>query len=149
VVLAALAALVGPGSAMPAASACRPTLAQGGGPFDSNGSPAPRRARIGTGHVLAGRILAYPGCKPVRGAVVEFWQASANGQYGRRGRGSVVTGRDGTFRFEGPIPPGEFGRPPHIHIHVTAAGFDDFVTTYMVPRGERQGRITIVLSSSL
>jgi protocatechuate 3,4-dioxygenase beta subunit len=146
---AALAALASPGSAAPASSACRPTLAQGGGPFDSNGAPAPRRSRIGTGHVLTGRILAYPGCKPVRGAVVEFWQASANGQYDRRGRGSVVTGRAGTFVFTGPIPPGEFGRPPHIHIHVSAAGYDDFVTTYMLARGERAGRITIVLASSL
>jgi protocatechuate 3,4-dioxygenase beta subunit len=148
-VLAALAGFVGPGSATPAVSACRPTLAQGGGPFDSSGAPAPRRSRIGQGHVLTGRVLGYPGCKPVRGAVVEFWQASANGQYDRRGRGSVVTGHDGTFVFVGPIPPGEFGRPPHIHIHVAAAGYDDFVTTYRLARGERQGRVTIVLSSSL
>jgi protocatechuate 3,4-dioxygenase beta subunit len=132
-------------------TACKPTVSQGGGPFGTNGAPAPRRSRIGRGHVLTGRILRYPDCAPVRGAVVEFWQESPNGQYDRRGRAAVITGRTGTFRFEGPLPPGagRFGRPPHIHIHVSAAGYDDFVTTYGLARGERQGRITIVLVSSL
>ena len=147
--LATVGGLVDTGPAQPAAGAtCRPTLALGGGPFERSGAPAPRRSRIGTGHVLTGRILSYPGCRPVRGAVVEFWQESPNGVYDRRGRAAVITGRLGTFRFEGPLPPGgSFGS--HIHIHVSAAGFDDFVTTYRLARGERQGRVTIVLASSL
>jgi protocatechuate 3,4-dioxygenase beta subunit len=145
---AALVVLAGPGVAKPVAKACRPTLSQGGGPFDTSSAPPPRRSRIGRGHVLTGRILSAPGCKPVRGAVVEFWQESPNGVYDRRGHAAVVTGPAGTFRFEGPIPPGGF-RGPHIHIHVNAAGYDDFVTTYLLPRGERQGRVTIVLSSAL
>jgi protocatechuate 3,4-dioxygenase beta subunit len=148
VAAAALAGLTLTGEATPAAAACRPTVALGGGPFETSGAPAPRRSRIGTGHVLTGRILRYPDCKPVRGAVVEFWQESPNGVYDRRGRAAVVTGRFGTFRFEGPVPPGGF-RGPHIHIHVSAAGFDDFVTTYGLARGERQGRMTIVLVSAL
>jgi len=146
--LAAVASLVGPVSALPAAGACRPTVSQGGGPFETSGAPAPRRSRIGSGHVLTGRILRYPDCKPVRGAVVEFWQESPNGVYDRRGRAATVTGPLGTFRFEGPVPPGGF-RGPHIHIHVSAAGYEDFVTTYVLSRGERQGRITIVLVSAL
>ena len=144
----ALVALVGPGVAKPTTVACRPTLSQGGGPFESSGAPAPRRSRIGRGHVLTGRILSAPGCKPIRGAVVEFWQESPNGVYDRRGHAAVVTGPLGTFRFEGPVPPGGF-RGPHIHIHVSAAGYDDFVTTYLLARGEKQGRVTIVLASSL
>ena len=144
----ALVVLVGPGVAKPTTVACWPTLSQGGGPFESSGAPAPRRSRIGRGHVLTGRILSAPGCKPVRGAVVEFWQESPNGVYDRRGHAAVVTGPLGTFRFEGPVPPGGF-RGPHIHIHVSAAGYDDFVTTYLLARGEKQGRVTIVLASSL
>ena len=147
--LAALAGLAVTEAATPAVgAACRPTVALGGGPFERSGAPAPRRSRIGSGHVLTGRILSYPGCRPVRGAVVEFWQESTNGVYDRRGRAAIVTGRLGTFRFEGPVPPGgSFGS--HIHIHVSAAGFDDYVTTYRLARGERQGRTTIVLVSSL
>ena len=144
----ALVVLVGPGVAKPTTAPCRPTLSQGGGPFESSGAPAPRRSRIGRGHVLTGRILSAPGCKPVRGAVVEFWQESPNGVYDRRGHAAVVTSRFGTFRFEGPVPPGGF-RGPHIHIHVSAVGYDDFVTTYLLARGEKQGRVTIVLASSL
>jgi protocatechuate 3,4-dioxygenase beta subunit len=144
----AFVVLVVPGVAKPTTVACRPTLSQGGGPFESSGAPAPRRSRIGRGHVLTGRILSAPGCKPVRGAVVEFWQESPNGVYDRRGHAAVVTGPLGTFRFEGPVPPGGF-RGPHIHIHVSAAGYDDFVTTYLLARGEKQGRVTIVLASSL
>ncbi len=146
-----LAGLAGAGSARPASApaACRPTLSQGGGPFETSAAPAPRRARIGRGHVLTGRILRAPDCAPVRGALVEFWQESPNGRYDRRGRASVVTGRTGAFRFQGPVPPGALGLPPHIHIHVSAAGYEDFVTTYRLARGERQGRITIVLVSSL
>jgi protocatechuate 3,4-dioxygenase beta subunit len=144
------AAFLAPGgSATPAAAPCQPTAAGGGGPFESNAAPPPRRSRIGQGHVLAGRILRFPGCVPLRGALVEFWQANASGQYDRRGHASVITGRTGAFRFEGPRPPGEFGRPAHIHIHVSAAGYEDLVTTYFLARGERQGRITLVLVSAL
>jgi protocatechuate 3,4-dioxygenase beta subunit len=114
-----------------------------------NAAVAPRRSRIGRGHILTGRVLSFPDCRPIRGALVEFWQESANGRYDRRAHASVVTGPGGTFRLEGPVPPGEFGRPPHIHIHVSAAGYGDFVTTYFVARGERRGRISVVLVSDL
>ena len=143
------AGVVGSGPATSGVSACRPTLSQGGGPFETNAAPAPIRSRIGRGHVQTGRILRYPDCAPVRGAVVEFWQESPNGRYDRRGRASVITGRTGTFRFEGPVPPGESGRPPHIHIHVSAGGYDDFVTTHLLAAGERQARLTVVLVSAL
>lgn len=146
--VAAIAAAVGVAEAKPAATACRPTLSQGGGPFDARAAPPPRRSRIGRGHVLTGRILRAPDCRPVRGAVVELWQESPSGVYDRRGHAAVITGSLGTFRFEGPVPPGgSFG--PHIHIHVSAAGYDDFVTTYRLARGEKRGRVTIVLASSL
>ena len=99
--------------------------------------------------MLTGRVLRYPDCTPLRGASVELWQESPNGRYDRRGHAVIVTGRAGTFRFEGPVPPSSFGRPPHIHVRVTAAGYEEVVTTYVLGRGERQGRITIVLVSSL
>lgn len=142
--------LVGSGSAESrAAPSCRPTLSQGAGPFLTNHAAVPRRSRIGRGHVLIGRVLRYPDCVPLRGAAVELWQESPNGQYNRRGHAGIVTGRAGTFRFVGPVPPAGSGRPPHIHIRVSAAGYEDVVTTYVLARGERSGRITIVLVSNL
>jgi hypothetical protein len=130
-------------------AACRPSPSLGGGPFTTTGGSFPKRSRIGRGHVLTGRVLRFPGCAPIKGAVVDFWQESPNGVYDRRGQASVVTGRNGTFRFEGPRPPAGGGRPPHIHLRVTAGGYADFVTTYFLRPGEKSGRITIVLVSGL
>jgi hypothetical protein len=79
---------------------------------------------------------------------VEFWQESPNGVYDRRGHARVLTGRNGAFRFQGPIPPSGSGRP-HIHIRVSAAGYEDVVTTYVITRGTRRGQLTVVLVSSL
>ena len=67
----------------------------------------------------------------------------------RKGRASIVTGPKGRFRFQGPMPASEGGFPPHIHVHVNAAGYEDVVVTYFVRPGEKSGRITIVLFSAL
>jgi protocatechuate 3,4-dioxygenase beta subunit len=109
----------------------------------------PTRSRIGRGHVLTGLVLRYPDCVPVKGVVVELWQESPNGRYDRRGHAAVVTSRTGTFRFEGPLPPSGFGRPPHIHVRVSVGQYEEVVTTYVLRPGERRGRITLVLVSSL
>ncbi|HKP18427.1 MAG TPA: hypothetical protein VJT84_08105 [Gaiellaceae bacterium] len=137
------------GWAAPTAAACRPTASQGPGPFERNRAAAPFRSRIGRGHVLIGRVLRYPDCAPLRNATVELWQESPNGQYDQRGHARVRTDKTGTFRFEGPVPPGEFGRSPHIHLRVTAGPYDEVVLTYFIRSGERQGRLTVVLTSSL
>lgn len=138
----------GSGPAAPRATACRPTPSQGAGPFQSSRAAAPRRSRIGRGHILTGLVLRYPDCARVSGVVVELWQESPNGRYDRRGHASVISSRTGTFRFEGPVPPSDFGRP-HIHVHVSAGEYEELVTTYVLRPGERRGRITIVLVSGL
>lgn len=79
------------------------TVSDGAGPFQSNAIATPRRSKIGTGHVLVGRIVAAPDCGPVRRASVYLWQAGPNG-YGPRGRARVLTDRQGRFRFEGLVP---------------------------------------------
>lgn len=128
---------------------CEPTESDGVGPFQASGGVAPRRAKIGKGHVLIVRVLRSLDCAPVRGARVELWQASPAGRYTRRGRGRGVTGRSGAFRFQGPVPPSYSGRSAHIHILVTAPGYEELLTRYDVPRGKRRGRITLVLKSNL
>ena len=64
-------------------TACQPTRNDGAGPFQQSGLSAPRRAKIGAGHVLLGRVLGTD-CKPVAGALVVLWQAGPNG-YGPGG----------------------------------------------------------------
>jgi protocatechuate 3,4-dioxygenase beta subunit len=127
-------------------SACKPTLSDGAGPFQANPIATPRRAKIGTGHVLQGRVLS-PSCSPVRRALVVFWQAGPNG-YGPRGRASVLTDRAGRFRFEGPVP-ASYGGAPHIHIAVLHPAYEDLLTRYVVRRGSKSGRITLVLTPLL
>jgi protocatechuate 3,4-dioxygenase beta subunit len=124
---------------------CRPTLSDGAGPFTR--LDAPLRSKIGTGHVLQGRVLRAGDCAPVRGALVYLWQAGPNG-YGPRGRGSVNTDRQGRFRFVGPVP-ADYGRGPHIHIAVVHADYEELLTRHVVRRGARSGRITIVLTPLL
>jgi protocatechuate 3,4-dioxygenase beta subunit len=138
VALAALAA----GSAGAVADAhCLPTPNDGGGP---DRDTAPLRAKIGTGHVLTGVVLS-PACVPIAGAYVSFWQSNAKGVYTTAGRGAVVTTKSGRFRFEGPRPTAYGGRPGHIHIKVSAAGYELLYTEYM-PGTRRRGSVRLVLT---
>jgi protocatechuate 3,4-dioxygenase beta subunit len=130
-----------------AAERCQPTKGDGAGPFQQSPSAVPRRSKIGAGHVLQGRILRAADCKPVARALVVLWQAGPNG-YGPRGRGSVVTDRSGRFRFEGPVP-ASYGRQPHIHIAVFHPAYEELLTRYVVRRGTKTGRITLVLTPLL
>jgi protocatechuate 3,4-dioxygenase beta subunit len=146
--LAALGWTLPAPAASSAPAACRPTKSDPVGPFERTAAVFPRRAKIGTGHVLVGRVLRSPDCKPIAGAVVEFWQAGPKG-YAASGRGSVVTDRSGRFRFEGPVPASDGGFPPHIHILVHYGGYEDLLVRYEVPGGQRVGRLTLVMVSPL
>ena len=64
-----------------APNACQPTRGDGAGPFQPSGLSAPRRAKIGTGHVLQGRILRAE----IAGPSPEPWSFS-----GRRGRPAIA-----------------------------------------------------------
>lgn len=131
-----------------AQSRCQPTASSGPGPIER--LDAPRRAKIGTGHVLRGRVLRAGDCAPVARALVVLWQAGPNGyRYLPRGRGSVVTDRSGRFRFEGPVPSSSGFRPPHIHIAISHGDYEELLTSYVVRRGAKTGRITLVLTPLL
>ena len=145
IAVAAAAALALTASGTPAAR-CQPTVSDAAGPFQQSGMNAPRRAKIGTGHVLLGRVVA-PDCGPVARALVVLWQAGPNG-YRPKGRGSVLTDRAGRFRFEGPVP-ASYGRQPHIHIAVFHPEYEELLSRYVVRRGAKTGRIRLVLTPLL
>ena len=134
----------GAAATAPNAPGCPPTLDDGAGPF-GRGAP-PRRAKIGAGHVLTGLVLSSVDCSPIRGAQVHLWQANRRYEYLRSGSATVVTDRNGRFRFEGPKPVSYEGRPPHIHIRVVAAEHELLFTRY-VPRTRTatRGQIRLVL----
>jgi protocatechuate 3,4-dioxygenase beta subunit len=147
----ATAAAVAGGLALAASGqpgGCKATVGDTPGPFGR--LDAPRRSKIGSGHVLQGRVLRATDCAPVSRAVVFLWQAGPRGYvYRPRGRASVVTDRLGRFRFEGPVPASSGFRPPHIHIAVIHPAYEELVTRYVVRRGATSGRIRIVLTPLL
>ena len=133
----------GVGAPAPAAQRCLPTVDDGSGPF-GRGAP-PRRAKIGTGHVLTGVVLSSVDCRPLAGARIHLWQANRRGEYVRAGSATVVADRAGRFRFEGPRPVGYEGRPGHIHLRVVADKHELLFTRYVPRPGAKQGFMRLVL----
>jgi protocatechuate 3,4-dioxygenase beta subunit len=117
-----------------AATQCRVTTPDSLGPFYEPGAPV--RNRVGTGYVLRGRVLSATTCRPIRRARIEFWLVNPQGEYDDAHRATVVAGRNGSYRFQSNRPVGYGGRPPHIHIRVTARGYRVLVTQHY-PRGSR------------
>jgi protocatechuate 3,4-dioxygenase beta subunit len=141
VVLAALvAAPVSSGAPTARLADCQPTPSDSFGPF-GRGMP-PLRAKTGTGHVLTGVIVSAVGCKPIRGARVEFWQSNKDDVYTRRLSGTVITNGAGRFRYESPFPA---AAEPHMHIRVVAKNFQVLLTRYEPAQGERVGNVRLVL----
>jgi protocatechuate 3,4-dioxygenase beta subunit len=127
--LAGAATALLPLPALAATPACgQQTPPQTAGPFYTPATP--RRMRLaepgmaGTPLVLTGRVLTSA-CAPVAGALLDFWQCDAEGQYDNRGfrlRGHQLAGADGRYRLE-TIAPGAYpGRTPHIHVRVQQPG---------------------------
>jgi protocatechuate 3,4-dioxygenase beta subunit len=116
--------------ALPPTPACDdgddPTPAQTEGPYFSPDSP--QRASLleagvdGDRLTVAGTVLATD-CRPLRRALLDFWQADAAGQYDNQGyrlRGHQFTDADGRFRLETVVPGLYPGRTRHIHVKVQA-----------------------------
>ena len=136
VLFAALA--LGVASGPQAAPACRPTPPDSLGPFYEPGAPV--RARVGTGYVLTGRVLAARSCRAIPRARIEFWLANADGEYDDAHRATVIAARRGGYRFASSKPPSYSSRPPHIHLRVSARGYRTLVTQHY-PRANRSSAV--------
>jgi protocatechuate 3,4-dioxygenase beta subunit len=103
-----------------------PTLAQTEGPYFTPNSP--ERASLleaglgGRRLVVAGTVLTTD-CRPVRRALLDFWQADDAGQYDNQGyrlRGHQFSDAEGAWRLETVVPGLYTGRTRHIHVMVQA-----------------------------
>lgn len=90
---------------------------------------------------LAGRVLD-PNCRPIPGAIVDFWQTDPDGVYdhfGYKFRGHQFT--DGQGRYELlTLPPVSYrfmgiARRRHIHMKVAAPGYPLLTTQVFFPFG--------------
>jgi len=130
----------------------------GGGDVDPLDADLTRRhdgEPLGERIVVSGRVLDEDG-RPVRGALVEIWQANAAGRYRHEvdrhpapldpnfsGAGRCLTGADGGYRFT-TVKPGAYPwqnhpnawRPAHIHFSVFGRLFTQRLVTQMYFPGD-------------
>jgi len=129
---------------MPGNSAekCQPTEPDALGPFYKPG--APERASIGQGYVLNG-VVKSTTCRPIAGAQLEFWLAAPDGNYDDDHRATLFSDDSGRYQFESNFPPKYSFRPPHIHMRVSAPGYQTLVTQHYLQEGQSQGTFDLVL----
>ncbi|MBB4351505.1 protocatechuate 3,4-dioxygenase subunit beta [Aliirhizobium cellulosilyticum] len=115
----------------------------------------PGESAIGERIIVHGRVLDERG-QPVRGALLEFWQANAGGRYRHKketylaaidpnfgGCGRAITDDDGGYAFR-TVKPGPYPwpngvndwRPAHIHFSVFGHGFAQRLITQMYFEGD-------------
>lgn len=139
-----LAALTFPAAPAPAApEKCMPTEPDELGPFYRAGAPA--RQSVGKGYHLSGTVRSAKDCAAVRQAEIELWLVGPDGRYDDSHRAKVFSDERGIFRFESNYPKPYVGRPPHIHIRVTARGFTPLVTQHYPAKGKSAGVFDLVL----
>ncbi len=109
------------------------------GPFFKAGSP--ERASLldagvkGTKLVLSGYVLT-PDCSPAAHALLDFWQANADGQYDNSGyalRGHQYTDASGHYQLTTIVPGLYPGRTEHIHVKVQASAGPILTTQLFFP----------------
>jgi protocatechuate 3,4-dioxygenase beta subunit len=130
------------------------TSAQTEGPYFKASSPL-RTSLLETGItgvklVVSGRVLARD-CKPVAGALVDFWHADAGGNYDNTGfklRGHQFTDANGNYRLETIFPGLYTGRTRHIHVKVQAPS-QPVLTTQLYFPNEASNTSDGIYSSAL
>ncbi len=122
---------------------CQPTPPDSLGPFYV--PAAPERSSVGQGHTLRGVVRSSADCSPIPNAQIEFWLAGPNGEYDDDHRATMYANSAGAYQFESNPPPPYSGRPPHIHIRVSAPGHEPLVTQYYPADGQTEGEFDLVL----
>jgi protocatechuate 3,4-dioxygenase beta subunit len=123
-----------------------PTPAQTEGPYFKPRSPE-RKSLVstsfaGTALVLTGGVYTRS-CKPVEGALLDFWQCDEKGVYDNSGfdlRGHQFAGADGAFRLETMHPGLYTGRTRHIHVKVQAPNRPVLTTQLYFPNEPQNSR---------
>src|SRR5260370_13098796 len=113
---------------------------------------------------IEGRVLECDGA-PVSDAMIELWQANADGRYDHpddsqeklidpefRGFGRAATDEVGSFRFytikPGPVPgPGDLLQAPHINVSIFARGLLKRLATRIYFPGEPLNATDAVLNT--
>jgi protocatechuate 3,4-dioxygenase beta subunit len=84
-------------------------------------------------------------CTPIANVRIELWLAAPDGAYDDDHRATIFTDESGGYRFESNFPRGYYGRPPHIHMWIQAAGFKILATQHYPAGSQTAGEFNIVL----
>lgn len=124
-----------------------PTPPQTAGPFYTPDAPERISFRAdgdGPALLLTGMVLGT-NCRPIPGALLDFWQADADGVYDNVGylfRGHQFADENGRYRLETVLPGLYPGRTRHIHVRVQPPN-GAILTTQLyfaaVPQNQRDG----------
>jgi protocatechuate 3,4-dioxygenase beta subunit len=121
------------------------TLLQTEGPYFKPASPERtelfEKGMAGQPIELVGFVLSRA-CKPLAGALLDFWQADDRGRYDNSGfrlRGHQFADAEGRYRLRSVVPGIYVGRTRHIHVKVQPAG-GHVLTTQLYFPGEPQNR---------
>jgi protocatechuate 3,4-dioxygenase beta subunit len=128
------------------------------GPFFLPNSPERKKlveaGMKGVSLVVAGRVLAQS-CKPIAGALLDFWHADAAGAYDNQGtklRGHQYADSEGRYRLETIVPGhylnGASYRPAHIHVKAGGSG-TAILTTQLYFEGDPYNSIDPFILPSL
>jgi len=104
----------------------------------------------GTALLLTGDVVDTR-CRPVRGALLDFWQADAAGRYDNEGyrlRGHQFADGRGRFALRTIVPGLYPGRTRHIHVKVQRP-HGRILTTQLYFPGEPRNRTDGIFDSSL
>jgi protocatechuate 3,4-dioxygenase beta subunit len=134
---------------LPSTPECRDadevTLRQTEGPYFKPSSPERveliEAAMAGQPIELVGFVLSRA-CKPLPGALLDFWQADDKGQYDNSGfrlRGHQFSDAEGRYRLRSIVPGAYVGRTRHIHVKVQPRG-GRLLTTQLYFPGEPKNR---------
>jgi catechol 1,2-dioxygenase len=144
-----------------------------GAPFRERGASIASDDAPGARVRISGRVFEFENNAPIEGAILDIWQAAANGLYENQDeqqpdyhlRGRFRTDKNGTFELialmptayhipdDGPV--GEFLkiakrpsiRPAHIHVIVSAPGYETLVTQIFV-KGDPDIEDDVVFTAS-
>ncbi|KRR04946.1 hypothetical protein CQ10_12795 [Bradyrhizobium valentinum] len=121
------------------------TVPQTEGPFFKPSSPERtelfEEGMAGQPIELVGFVLSRA-CKPLAGALLDFWQADDKGRYDNSGfrlRGHQFSDAEGRYRLRSIVPGIYVGRTRHIHVKVQPRG-GRVLTTQLYFPGEAQNR---------
>jgi protocatechuate 3,4-dioxygenase beta subunit len=92
--------------------------------------------------VVAGQVLSRD-CRPIKGALLEFWHADEHGDYDNRGyryRGHQFADAEGRYLLETILPAEYPGRARHIHVKVQPPGGRVLTTQLYFPNDRSNAR---------